>query len=177
MPYSVAKPEDILVAYDPDTVTNGDQASLLEVHRVPFKEMTGGADTYYSDFTAGLHEFVAARLGKTMTSFEGGADPSAVVLGIDFAEEPTTPERGNLSDLIISAESLPISTRQDKGRTEPPHDPKSAHPNAAIIDNDRIDISTAIADTAERHQGEKFEQNTAAVQEIESIADFIQSTE
>jgi len=70
--------------------------------------MTGGADTHYEDFTSGLRDFVAARRlaaaattggGSTLVGgwFGGaGADPSAVVLGIDWLagddKETATPE-------------------------------------------------------------------------------------
>jgi hypothetical protein len=102
MAHALARPEDILVAYDPDTVSVGNQADPLEVHggRGAFREMTGGADTYHEDFTSGLRDFVAARQaaggfddptgGSTLVGgwFGGaGADPSALVVGLDWLAE------------------------------------------------------------------------------------------
>ena len=102
MAQALARPEDILVAYDPVTVSVGNQADPLEVHggRRAFREMTGGADTYHEDFTSGLRDFVAARQaaggfddttgGSTHVGgwFGGaGADPSALVVGLDWLAE------------------------------------------------------------------------------------------
>ncbi|GFR88935.1 hypothetical protein ElyMa_002530100 [Elysia marginata] len=98
-----ARPEDIFVAYDPNTV--GNQTAPLESRRA-FCEMTGGADTYYEDFMSGLRDFVAARQaaeessnnvsseGSTLVGgwFTGaGADPSALVLGLNWLAEGGEP--------------------------------------------------------------------------------------
>jgi hypothetical protein len=132
MAHAVARPEDILLAYNPDTVSIGNQASPLEVHggRRSFHEMTGGADTYHEDFTSGLRDFVTARAaasgggtdsldrGSTLIGgwFGGaGADPSALVMGLDWladnGDEKTstgvTPEEDDPVDDDISEDGAP----------------------------------------------------------------------
>jgi len=108
-----ARPEDILVAYDPGTVGVGTQASLLEV-RSSFPEMRGGADTYYEDFTSGLRGFVESR--RAALDVDGGvadvlspdwlaSPPSSCPCGspaprVRFREEPRA-RPGDLSRLFV----------------------------------------------------------------------------
>lgn len=166
---SVARPEDILVAYDPDGVTLGDQAAPLEVRggseaKDPFPEMTGGADTYYADFTTGLRDFVAARQRAAPAALAGidggdaadsdptlvsgwfggaGADPSAIVLGVDWLADTVTGDGDGIvtsdnggdggviaSDGVVTGDGINTSDGGaanifefvvDKGRAEPPY--------------------------------------------------------
>jgi len=133
MAHAVARPEDILVAYDPDTVSVGNQADPLEVHggRRAFREMTGGADTYHEDFTSGLRDFVTARAaaggdaatgGSTLVGgwFGGaGADPSALVMGLDWlADGDDSTGMGILPDEEDSA-STPDSEDDDSASEAP----------------------------------------------------------
>lgn len=149
MARALATPTDVLLGYDPGLVTRGDQAAPLEVRRVSFAEMTGGADTQYEDFMSGLRDFVAARASFGGAA-RGGADPSALVFGVDFVEPPDEGEadaEGGLSKLIVSTDAegglpeLIVSTDEgeglsklivstDSGRAEPPHVPAAAHPAA-----------------------------------------------
>jgi hypothetical protein len=125
MSQSLARPEDILVAYDTGVVSLNDLALPLEVtggnSPGAFPEITGGSDSNYDDFTSSLREFVEARRvigsgedgGPTMVGgwFGGtGADPSAVVLGIDWLseksggqslEDPGGSESVNLLDMVV----------------------------------------------------------------------------
>ncbi len=102
---ATALPEELLVAYSPGVVTLGDQARPLEVVEVGgrngpaggYPERTGGADEYYEDFTSGLRDYVTGLLaagsadpgvnGPTLVGGwfgGGGADPSALVLDVDW---------------------------------------------------------------------------------------------
>lgn len=93
MANAFAEPDKILLAYDSGLVTMGDQAHPLELRneRVggAYSELSGDADTYYEDFTSGLREYVATRGAADGGGFFGGrgADPSALVLGVDFIED------------------------------------------------------------------------------------------
>ena len=79
----------LLLAYNPGLVTATDrQAGLLEVSRAPFPEMAGRPDLYTDDFTTDLEAYVDARAfggGYFGGCYPHGADPSALVLGVDYA--------------------------------------------------------------------------------------------
>lgn len=145
MAFSVARPLDIMVGYDPGVVSLRDQAHPLEVQSpAGYPEMTGGADTYYEDFTSGLRDFVAARAGAAEAADGptlvggwfggGGADPSALVLGVDWLADEGLADEGPADEPQRSREAPPdrasapndggllsfVVDSSDTGEPEPP---------------------------------------------------------
>jgi hypothetical protein len=89
---TTTSPNDLLIAYDPGSLPSGQSSPLEVLSSGPFGEMTGGADTHFEDFTSGLRAYVESQreAGSAMggTWFGGsGANPSGIVLGLDWAEE------------------------------------------------------------------------------------------
>lgn len=161
MAFSVARPLDIMVGYDPGVVSLRDQAHPLEV-RSPagYPEMTGGADTYYEDFTSGLRDFVAARAGAAEAADGptlvggwfggGGADPSALVLGVDWLadegladegpadeappDRASAPNDGGLLSFVVDSSDTGEPEPPDNGRAEPPDNGRAVQ-SAVRADN------------------------------------------
>ena len=139
MAYALTRPEDLLVAYAPGTVTLGDQSRLLEISGGgppgAFPERGGDVDTYYEDFTSGLRDYVAARMSTNATENDGptlvggwfggaGADPSAVVVGIDWLTVGGADETFKFETLFYDAVAPLSAPRPLKDYFTPGH---SAH--------------------------------------------------
>lgn len=141
------RPEDLLVAYAPSTVTLGDQSHLLEISGGgppgAFPERGGDADTYYEDFTSGLRDYVAARMAANATEMGGptlvggwfggaGADPSAVVMGIDWLTVGGADETLKFETLFYDAVAPPSAPRtlKDYFLSSTPASPLEHPPNA-----------------------------------------------
>ena len=177
----LTNPVDILTAYYPDTVTLGNQARLLEVtsgagamsragRTAPpgaFLEMTGDVDAHYEDFTSGLRNFVAARRSATSEMTGGGstlvggwfggtgADPSAIVLGIDWLVGgdgnetlQTDLDEDSLKSLIVDAPNTETLLIAEKVETDPSWTQKdtASRPSdrgilSLIVDNNDIEGS------------------------------------
>ena len=126
MASALTRPEDLLAAYAPGTVTLGDQSRLLEISTGgppgAFPERGGDADTYYEDFTSGLRDYVAARMSTNATELGGptlvggwfggaGADPSAIVMGIDWLTVGGADETFKFETLFYDAVATPSAPR------------------------------------------------------------------
>ena len=92
---AVARPQDVLLAYQPGRFEGeDDQAYPFEIQGGAsyYHELSGEPDDHYDDFSDALRGYLAAYGDGDYTGGRGlyggrGADPSALVMGVDFSDD------------------------------------------------------------------------------------------
>jgi hypothetical protein len=102
---AVARPQDVLLAYQPGRFEGEDeQAYPFEITGgAPYSELSGEPDEHYDDFSEALRGYLAAYGDGDYMGGRGlyggrGADPSALVLGVDFEGDSASSEGGGDGD-------------------------------------------------------------------------------
>ena len=88
MARAVARPQDVLLGYEPGRFEGEDAAYPFEITGGAFPELEGEPDDYYDDFSSALQDYLAVWGGGGRGLYGGrGADPAAVVWGADFLSD------------------------------------------------------------------------------------------